>query len=53
MGYPEAFGVLFKENLGFRSADQQDTFEIYSKQMGRGDNVEAVADEMDSSPSIT
>ena len=45
-GILEAFGVLFKENLRIYGYPiQQDTFEIYSKQMGRGDNVEAVADE--------
>ena len=45
-GILEAFGVLFKENLRIYGYPiEQDTFEIYSKQMGRGDNVEAVADE--------
>ena len=45
-GILEAFGVLLKENLKIYGYPiEQETFEIYSKQMGRGDNVEAVADE--------
>jgi len=44
-GILEAFGVLFKENLRIYGYPiEQETFEIYSKQMHRGDNVEAVAD---------
>ena len=44
-GILEAFGILFKENLRIYGYPiEQETFEIYSKQMGRGDNVEAVAD---------
>jgi len=45
-GILEAFGILFKDNLRIYGYPiEQNTFEIYSKQMGRGDNVEAVADE--------
>ena len=45
-GILEAFGVLLKENLRIYGYPiEQETFEIYSKQMGRGDNVKAVADE--------
>tara|TARA_B100002019_G_scaffold126109_1_gene108583 strand:+ start:1977 stop:3428 length:1452 start_codon:yes stop_codon:yes gene_type:complete len=45
-GILEAFGVLLKENLKIYGYPiEQETFEIYSKQMGRGDNVKAVADE--------
>ena len=45
-GILEAFGVLFKENLRIYGYPiEQETFEIYSKQMQRGDNVEAVADQ--------
>ena len=44
-GILEAFGVLFKENLRIYGYPiEQETFEIYSKEMHRGDNVEAVAD---------
>ncbi len=45
-GILEALGVLFKENLRIYGYPiELETFEIYSKQMGRGDNVEVVADE--------
>ena len=45
-GILEAFGVLLKENLKIYGYPiEQETFEIYSKQMGWGDNVKAVADE--------
>ena len=44
-GILEAFGILFKDNLRIYGYPiEQNTFEIYSKQMHRGDNAEAVAD---------
>ncbi len=43
-GILEAFGILFKENLRIYAYPiEQETFDAYSQQMGRGDNVEAVA----------
>ena len=45
-GILEAFGILFKENLRIYAYPiEQETFDAYSQQMGRGDNVEAVANE--------
>ena len=45
-GILEAFGILFKDNVKIYAYPiEQENFERYRKQIGRGDNVETIGDE--------